>query len=111
MNRIAIIPARRGSKRIPRKNIKEFCGKPILAYSIEAVLQTKLFDEVMVSTDDAEILDIAKRYGASVPFFRSKETANDFTILKDVLKEVLSEYQKIGKFLMKYVAYLRRTAA
>lgn len=97
MKRIAIIPARGGSKRIPRKNIKEFCGKPILAYSIEAALKTKLFDEVMVSTDDSEIAEIAKTYGASVPFLRSKETANDFAILKDVLNEVLSEYMKLGK--------------
>lgn len=97
MSRIAIIPARGGSKRIPRKNIKEFCGKPILAYSIEAALQTKLFDEVMVSTDDNEIADISKKYGASVPFLRSAETANDFAILKDVLNEVLSEYKKLGK--------------
>lgn len=97
MSRIAIIPARGGSKRIPRKNIKEFCGKPILAYSIEAALNSQLFDEVMVSTDDAEIADIAKQYGASVPFLRSAETANDFAILKDVLNEVLSEYKELGK--------------
>lgn len=97
MSKIAIIPARGGSKRIPRKNIKEFCGKPILAYSIEVALQTKLFDEVMVSTDDMEIAEIARKYGAVVPFMRSAEAANDFAILKDVLKEVLSEYQKLGK--------------
>lgn len=97
MTRIAIIPARGGSKRIPRKNIKEFCGKPILVYSINAALQTKLFDEVMVSTDDVEIAEISKQYGASVPFFRSKETSNDYAILKDVLNEVLAEYQKLDK--------------
>lgn len=97
MSRIAIIPARGGSKRIPRKNIKEFCGKPILAYSIEAALNSKLFDEVMVSTDGNEIKEIAKQYGASVPFLRSAETANDFAILKDVLNEVLSEYKELGK--------------
>ena len=97
MTRLAIIPARGGSKRIPRKNIKEFCGKPILTYSINAVLQTKLFDEVFVSTDDLEIAEIAKKYGAAVPFMRSKETANDFAILKDVLNEVLSEFKKLGK--------------
>lgn len=97
MSRIAIIPARGGSKRIPRKNIKEFCGKPILAYSIEAALNSKLFDEVMVSTDNNEIKEIAKQYGASVPFLRSAETANDFAILKDVLNEVLSEYKELGK--------------
>lgn len=97
MSRIAIIPARGGSKRIPRKNIKEFCGKPILAYSIEAALNSNLFDEVMVSTDDNEIAEIAKQYGASVPFLRSAETANDFAILKDVLNEVLSEYKELEK--------------
>lgn len=97
MTRIAIIPARGGSKRIPRKNIKEFCGKPILAYSIEAALKTKLFDEVMVSTDDLEIAEIAKKYGASVPFMRSKETANDFAILKDVLNEVFAKYNAVER--------------
>ena len=97
MTRIAIIPARGGSKRIPRKNIKPFCGKPILAYSIEAALKTGLFDEVMVSTDDKEIAEVAQKYGASVPFMRSEETANDFAILKDVLNEVLAEYGKRGR--------------
>ena len=97
MSKIAIIPARGGSKRIPRKNIKDFCGKPIVAYSIEAALQTKLFDEVMVSTDDPEIAGVAKRYGSSVPFLRSAEAANDFAILKDVLVEVLGEYERRGK--------------
>lgn len=97
MTRIAIVPARGGSKRIPRKNIKNFCGKPILTYSIEAALKTDLFDEVMVSTDDGEIAEIARKYGASVPFMRSAETANDFAILKDVLDEVLAGYLKLGK--------------
>lgn len=97
MSRIAIIPARGGSKRIPRKNIKEFCGKPILAYSIEAALNSNLFDEVMVSTDNNEIAKIAKQYGASVPFLRSAETANDFAILKDVLNEVLAKYKELEK--------------
>ena len=97
MTRIAIIPARGGSKRIPRKNIKPFCGKPILAYSVEAALKSKLFDEVMVSTDDAEIAEVAKKFGASVPFMRSAETANDYAILKDVLNEVLAKYAELGK--------------
>ena len=97
MSRLAIIPARGGSKRIPHKNIKEFCGKPIIAYSIEAALNSKLFDEVMVSTDDEKIANIAKAYGASIPFMRSTETANDFAILKDVLNEVLSKYKELGK--------------
>lgn len=97
MSCIAIIPARGGSKRIPRKNIKDFCGKPILAYSVEAALNSNLFDEVMVSTDDNEIAEIAKQYRASVPFLRSAETSNDFAILKDVLNEVLAKYNELGK--------------
>lgn len=97
MSRVAIITARGGSKRIPRKNIKEFCGKPILAYSIEAALESKLFDEVMVSTEDIEIAEFAKKYGASVPFLRSEKTANDYATTEDVLLEVLDEYNKYGK--------------
>ncbi len=97
MKNLCIIPARGGSKRIPHKNIKEFLGKPIIAYSIEAALKSGLFDEVMVSTDDAEIASIAKQYGASVPFMRSAETANDFATTRDVLNEVLNEYRKRGQ--------------
>lgn len=97
MKKLAIIPARGGSKRIPHKNIKKFLDKPIIAYSIEAALKSGLFDEVMVSTDDTEIADIAKQYGASVPFLRSAETANDFATTRDVLNEVVSEYQKRGQ--------------
>lgn len=94
MKSIAIITARGGSKRIPRKNIKDFCGKPIIAYSIEAALASGLFDEVMVSTDDKEIAEIGKQYGAKVPFFRSEATSNDFANTPDVLAEVLAEYEK-----------------
>lgn len=96
-SRIAIITARGGSKRIPRKNVKEFCGKPILAYSIEAALQSGLFDVVMVSTDDEEIAGIAKEYGAEVPFYRSEKTSGDFATTNDVLLEVLEEYEKRGQ--------------
>ncbi len=95
--RLAIITARGGSKRIPRKNIKEFCGKPILFYSIEAALNSGVFDEVMVSTDDAEIAELAKQAGASVPFMRSSETANDYASTDEVIMEVLKEYGKMGK--------------
>lgn len=77
--RLAVIPARGGSKRIPRKNIKEFCGKPIIAYSIEAAKQSGLFDKIVVSTDDMEIAEIAKSYGADVPFMRPKELSDDHT--------------------------------
>jgi len=88
MGNLAIIPARGGSKRIPRKNIQNFLGKPIIAYSIEAALQSGLFDEVMVSTDDKEIAEIAIQYGAKVPFFRSAKNSDDFATTLDVLKEV-----------------------
>ncbi|WP_435980166.1 pseudaminic acid cytidylyltransferase [Psychrobacter sp. DM4] len=76
--KIAVIPARGGSKRIPRKNIKEFCGKPMIAYSIEAALQSGCFDKVIVSTDDTEIAEVARRYGAEVPFIRPAELSNDY---------------------------------
>ncbi len=97
MGNIAIITARGGSKRIPRKNIKEFCGMPIIAYSIEAALGSGLFDEVMVSTDDEEIAEIARKYGAKVPFFRSSEMSGDFAPTIDVVKEVLDNYRAGGK--------------
>lgn len=89
---IAVITARGGSKRIPKKNIKDFCGKPIIAYSIEAALKSKVFDTVMVSTDDEEIAKVARQYGAEVPFMRSEKTADDFATTNDVLLEVLDEY-------------------
>ncbi len=94
---VAIITARGGSKRMPRKNIKEFCGKPIIAYSIEAALESGVYDEVMVSTDDCEIAEIALQYGAKVPFYRSEETSNDFATTSEVLLEVLEEYEKRGQ--------------
>lgn len=97
MKNLCIIPARGGSKRIPRKNVKEFLGKPIIAYSIEAAIKSGLFDEVMVSTDDQEIAAIAKQYGASVPFMRSEATANDYAGSDEVLREVLREYKKMGR--------------
>lgn len=97
MSAIAVITARGGSKRIPRKNIKEFCGKPILAYSIDAALKSGMFDRVMVSTEDAEIAGIAEKYGAEVPFRRSEDTAGDFSVTKDVLLEVLEEYRLRGE--------------
>lgn len=75
---IAVIPARGGSKRIPRKNIKEFCGKPMIAWPIKAALQSGTFDRVIVSTDDQEIAEVANRYGAETPFVRPAELSNDF---------------------------------
>ena len=94
---IAIITARGNSKRIPRKNIKEFCGKPIINYSIEAALHSGLFIEVMVSTDDEEIAEIAKRAGAQVPFMRSSATASDYASTDDVILEVLNRYRELGR--------------
>ena len=97
MKNIAIIPARGGSKRIPGKNIRQFCGKPIIAYSIEAALTSGVFEEVMVSTDDDTIASIAKQFGANVPFMRSASNANDYATTMDVLKEVLLEYKAVNK--------------
>ena len=94
---IAIITARGGSKRIPKKNIRNFCGKPMIAYSIEAALDSGLFDEVMVSTDSREIADIAVTCGAAVPFFRSAETSDDFASTSDVLLEVIRRYRELGQ--------------
>ena len=96
-NSVAMITARGGSKRIPRKNIKEFCGKPMIAYSIQAALESGVFNEVMVSTDDAEIAEVAKAYGAVVPFMRSEQAANDYATTADVVREVLSAYEQQGK--------------
>ena len=97
MRKIAIIPARIGSKRIYKKNIKFFFGKPIIAYSIQAAINSGLFDEIMVSTDSLEIAEIAKRNGASVPFFRTKKSSDDFATTYDVIKEVIEQYQMLNK--------------
>lgn len=109
MGALAIITARGGSKRIPKKNIKEFCGKPIIAYSIEAALESGIFDEVMVSTDSEEIADIAVQCGAKVPFMRSAATSDDFATTNDVLKEVVAEYASSG-IQFDYVCCLYPTA-
>jgi len=98
MGKICIIPARGGSKRIPRKNIKHFLGKPIIAYSIEAALKSELFDEVMVSTDDSNIAEIAKKYGAKVPFLRTEKNSNDFATTYDVIEEVILKYKTLGLY-------------
>lgn len=106
---IAIIPARGGSKRIPRKNIRSFLGTPIIGYSIEAALKSGIFDEVMVSTDDEEIRDVAIKLGAKVPFMRKKELAGDFATTDQVVLDVLSEYKKQGKEF-RYAACIYPTA-
>lgn len=97
MNALAIITARGGSKRIPKKNIKEFCGKPIIAYSIEAALNSGIFEEVMVSTDNDEIAKIAVHYGAIVPFMRSDNTSGDYATTDEVIDEVIHRYMNLGK--------------
>ncbi|MBD5491621.1 MAG: pseudaminic acid cytidylyltransferase [Lachnospiraceae bacterium] len=109
MNAIAIITARGGSKRIPGKNIKEFMGKPMLTYAIEAALEAGIFREVMVSTDDEEIAQIARGAGASVPFMRSEAASGDFATTDDVLMEVLETYEKRGE-LFDYMACIYPTA-
>lgn len=109
MNNLAIIPARGGSKRIPRKNIKFFLDKPIIAYSIEVALKSGLFTEVMVSTDDDEIAEIAVKYGASVPFIRSRENADDQATTIAVLKEVIATYISHNK-LFEYACCIYPTA-
>jgi len=90
---ICVIPARGGSKRIPRKNIKEFNGKPIIAYSIEAAFESNCFDQVIVSTDDNEIKEVAKKYGARVPFVRTAELSNDFTGTLPVVKHAIEWFE------------------
>lgn len=97
MSILAVITARGGSKRIPRKNIRDFCGRPIISYSIEAALNSGLFDEVMVSTDDGEIADVSRAMGAEVPFLRSAENSDDYATTADVLIEVLDKYEELGR--------------
>jgi pseudaminic acid cytidylyltransferase len=93
---IAVIPARGGSKRIPRKNIKEFCGKPMIAYAIMAAKESGLFDHIVVSTDDDEIAQIAKEWGAKIPFVRPDELANDFTATVPVIAHAIEACQNLG---------------
>ena len=97
MNNLAIIPARAGSKRIPNKNIKEFFGKPIIYYPLNEALSSKIFSEVMVSTDSLKIAKLSEKSGAKIPFMRSQKNSDDHAILPDVIEEVLSEYKKLGK--------------
>lgn len=92
--KIAVIPARGGSKRIPRKNLKVFCGKPIIAWSIETAIRSGLFDHIIVSTDDAEISDVAKKYGAEVPFIRPNSLSDDFVGTGDVVKHAVEWFIK-----------------
>lgn len=109
MSALAIITARGGSKRIPKKNIKNFLGKPIIEYSIEAALDSGIFDEVMISTDDDEIREIALNAGGSVPFMRTGKKSDDYAMTHEVLLEVLDEYKKIG-MEFDYIACIYPTA-
>ena len=109
MKALAVITARGGSKRIPRKNIKEFLGRPIIAYSIGAALQSGFFDEVMVSTDDKEIASIAESSGAKVPFMRSEKTSSDYATTLDVLTEVVEKYEELGQ-MFDYMCCIYPTA-
>ena len=106
--KIAVIPARGGSKRIPRKNIKEFCGKPMIAWSIETAKASGLFDHIIVSTDDAEIAEVAKQWGAEVPFIRPPELSNDYAGTTEVIVHAtqwaLDEGFDFGSFML-YLCY------
>ena len=93
--KIAIIPARGGSKRIPKKNIKLFSGKPVIAYSIEAAKKSKLFDKIIVSTDDNKIAKISIRYGAEVPFIRPKNISDDHSTTTQVVKHSINYFNKL----------------
>ena len=108
-NAVAIIPARGGSKRIPRKNIKDFFGKPLIAYSIETALKSNLFEKVIVSTDDEEISNIAKDYGADVPFIRPSELSDDFTTTVDVVNHTIEYLESCGE-KYEYICTIYATA-
>tara|TARA_B100000212_G_C27333359_1_gene515701 strand:+ start:571 stop:1239 length:669 start_codon:yes stop_codon:yes gene_type:complete len=109
MKNICLIPARGGSKRLPRKNIKMFCGKPLITWSIEIAIKSKLFEKIYVSTDDMVIANIAKKNGAEIPFIRPKELADDFTNDKQVRDHFLS-WTKSKQLTFDYLCYLYPTA-
>jgi len=109
LKKVAIITARGGSKRIPRKNIKLFNGKPIIEYSIKAALDSGLFDEVMVSTDDAEIAEISEKLGAKIPFIRSSKNSDDYSTTADVIMEVVNEYKE-REISFEYICCIYPTA-
>ncbi len=108
-NTVAVIPARGGSKRIPRKNIRPFAGKPIICHSIEAALQSNLFDRVIVSTDDEEIAEVSRSFGAEIPFMRPSALADDFTTTNDVVKHCLQWLQE-SQYPVKHACCIYATA-
>ena len=97
MKRIVIIPARGGSKRIQKKNIKSFCGKPIISYPIKAIIESKLFDKIHVSTDDKKVVEVVNKLGVNVDFFRPKSLSDDFTTIVPVVKYVVGRYKKMNQ--------------
>ena len=107
---LAVIPARGGSKRIPRKNIKIFHGQPMIAWSIQAAIDSGCFDEVWVSTDDEEIAAVAQVYGANVPFLRPAYLSDDFATTADVMSHAVEEFGKINHALPDYICCLYATA-
>ena len=109
MKNIAIIPARSGSKGIPDKNIKDINGKPLIAWTIEAAIKSNMFNCVMVSTDSDKYADIARNYGAEVPFLRSSENSSDTSSSWDVVREVLLKYEEMG-FLFDTFTLLQPTS-
>lgn len=106
---VAVIPARGGSKRIPRKNVKPFCGKPMIAWSIESAIASQCFDRIIVSTDDKEIAEISKRHGAEVPFMRPPELSDDYTGTNDVVVHAV-DYLQSSRVDVQYVACIYATA-
>lgn len=107
---LAVIPARGGSKRIPRKNIKMFHGQPMIAWSIQAAIDSGCFDEIWVSTDDEEIAAVAQAYGAKVPFLRPAHLSDDFATTADVMSHAVEEFGKINHALPDYICCLYATA-
>ena len=107
---ICVIPARGGSKRIPKKNIKEFNGKPIIAYSIEAAINCNCFEQVIVSTDDNEIKTIALEHGAEVPFLRPKEFSEDNSTSEIALKHAVNWLKKNENYEADIIVYLHATS-
>lgn len=109
MSRVAIIPARGGSKRIPRKNVKSFCGKPIIAWSIEAAIASGCFDKIIVSTDDQEIADVAEQWGAEVPFIRPNDLSDDYSGTLPVIRHAV-QWLDDHKLTVDYACCIYATA-
>jgi len=107
---LAVIPARGGSKRIPRKNIKKFHGQPMIAWSVQAAIESGCFDNVWVSTDDEEIAEVAQAYGAKIPFLRPTHLSDDFATTADVMSHAVGEYDKLNDALPDYICCLYATA-